>query len=198
MKGLDLDPAQQADFLDTIERQGRRLLRLIEELLTASQLERERADGRELRPVDVAALARTVARDMELTGDRIQVLGPERCVVLGEADLLQQVLVNLVDNAHKHGAAPVCITLEQTNGTAVVSVVDSGPGVAPEDRERIFERFIRLDDSGSRPGIGLGLPIVRDLLAACGGRVWVEDGPDGGAAFRISLTTGNRKEEMYS
>ncbi|HEX8100261.1 MAG TPA: sensor histidine kinase, partial [Actinomycetota bacterium] len=64
---------------------------------------------------------------------------------------------------------------------------DAGPGIPPDLTERIFERFTRLEPSSTRPGIGLGLPIVRQLVNACGGRVWVEEAPGGGAAFRIAL-----------
>jgi two-component system sensor histidine kinase KdpD len=69
----------------------------------------------------------------------------------------------------------------------VMSVIDRGPGVPPEERERVFERFYRVDPNGTKPGMGLGLSIVRGLVESCGGKVWVEDAPGGGAAFRVSL-----------
>jgi signal transduction histidine kinase len=68
----------------------------------------------------------------------------------------------------------------------ILSVADAGPGLPVEERERLFERFYRADTTG-KPGLGLGLPIVRGLAAACGGHVWAEDAPGGGAIFRVAL-----------
>ena len=67
--------------------------------------------------------------------------------------------------------------------------MDHGPGVPPEERDRVFERFYRVDPNGTKPGMGLGLSIVRGLVESCGGKVWVEDAPGGGAAFRVALRT---------
>jgi len=71
----------------------------------------------------------------------------------------------------------------------VLSVIDRGPGIPFDERDRIFERFYRVDPNGTKPGMGLGLSIVRGLVETCGGTVWVEDAPGGGAAFRVSLRT---------
>ena len=78
------------------------------------------------------------------------------------------------------------MTLEPGEDCAVLSVCDAGPGLPVEERERLFERFHRADTTG-QPGLGLGLPIVRGLAAACGGHVWAEDAPGGGAVFRVAL-----------
>ena len=186
LRTLPVSAEEQGEFLEAIERQGRRLLRLIEDLLKASELERDRAApfGEE---VDVAACARIVARTYADAFGSIEVEAPESCLVVADADILQQILVNLIDNAYKYGAPPIRVEVEPTDRQVMLSVVDSGSGVPEEQRERIFERFTRLETNGSRPGIGLGLPIVRQLVAACGGRVWVEDAPGGGAAFRVAL-----------
>ena len=189
LRTLDLSTEERAEFLETVERQGRRLLRLIEDLLKAAELERERA-GPFGEEVDVAACARVVARTYADAFGSIDVVGPESCFVVADADILQQVLVNLIDNAYKYGAPPIRVEIEPTDHQVIVSVVDAGAGVPDELRERIFERFTRLESNGSRPGIGLGLPIVRQLVGACGGRVWVEDAPGGGAAFRMALPFG--------
>ena len=69
----------------------------------------------------------------------------------------------------------------------VLSVIDRGPGVPPEERDRIFERFYRADPNGVQPGLGLGLSIVRGVVESSGGHVWVDDAPGGGAAFRVAL-----------
>jgi signal transduction histidine kinase len=78
------------------------------------------------------------------------------------------------------------VTLEPGEDCVVLSVSDAGPGLPVEERERLFERFYRADKTG-KPGLGLGLPIVRGLAAACGGHVWAEDAPGGGAIFRVAL-----------
>ncbi len=186
LRTLDVTPEEQEEFLETIERQGRRLLRLIEHLLKAAELEGER-DGPFGEEVDVAECVREVARTYADAFGSIDVVTPESCHVIADTDILQQILVNLIDNAYKYGAPPIRVEIEPTDQQVVMSVVDSGSGVPHGSRERIFERFTRLEPSGGRQGIGLGLPIVRQLAAASGGRVWVEDAPGGGAAFRVAF-----------
>ncbi len=186
LRTLDVTPDEQDEFLEMIERQGRRLLRLVEDLLEAPDGERKRG-GALGEQVDVAACAREVARTYADAFGSIDVDAPNSCHVIADDDVLQQILVNLIDNAYKYGAPPIRVEIERGDQQVVVSVVDSGSGVPHDLRDRIFERFTRLDPTGSRSGIGLGLPIVRQLAGACGGRVWVEDAPGGGAAFRVEL-----------
>jgi K+-sensing histidine kinase KdpD len=187
LRNLEMDEEQHDEFLATIERQGRRLLRLIEELLVAAQLEREGAARPMYEPIDVAELTRTIVRDLAAGSTPVEVLAPREAVVMTDPDILQRILTNLIDNALKHGSPPVRVEVWTANDEIHLSVVDAGPGIPSDERERIFERFTRLDGSGNRPGIGLGLPIVRELLAACGGRVWVEAPANGGSAFRVML-----------
>ena len=141
----------------------------------------------EVGKVDVVECAREVARTYADAFGSIDVVAPESCDVLADAQILQQSLVNLIDNAYKYGAPPIRVEVEPTDHQVVMSVVDSGTGVPPDLREHIFQRFTRLEPNGGRPGIGLGLPIVRQLVGSCGGRVWVEEASAGGAAFRIAL-----------
>jgi two-component system, OmpR family, sensor histidine kinase KdpD len=185
LRSVELDQGQSEEFLAAIERQGRRLLRLIEELLTAAQLQRDGIARPSPEALELTALALEVAKDFGDPG--IEVVGPERCEVVSDPEILRRVLSNLIDNALKHGAAPVRVVLGRSGDDVEFAVIDHGPGIPPADCERIFERFTRLDSTGSRPGIGLGLPIVRELLSACGGRIWVEAPAEGGAAFRVAL-----------
>ena len=174
------------ELLDIIVRQARRLAEMVEQLLLAARLEAGEREV-ELREVEVASLARLAARDLAPSGRAVEVDGPDEAVVTADPDLLRRVLDNLLDNAHKYGAPPVRLTVEPRGREVVVSVLDAGPGVPAEERERVFERFARLRDTRRQPGLGLGLPIVRGLVEACGGRVWVEDAPGGGEAFRVAL-----------
>jgi len=102
-----------------------------------------------------------------------------------DADALRQMLLNLLDNAVKYGPSgqTVTLSLKVTDGRALVCVDDQGPGIPAADRERIWDRFWRLErDRGSAvAGTGIGLSVVRELVALHGGRVWAEDVPAGGA-----------------
>jgi K+-sensing histidine kinase KdpD len=179
---------QRAELLDVMERQALRLAHMVEEMLTAAKLERSESMPL-LRRVDVAALIRMSALDSQVAGRPVELAVPESCEVRADPESLRRIIGNLVENAHKYGAAPVRIVLHRHGDQVVLSVIDSGPGVPPAEREKIFDRFYRSDTNGEKPGVGLGLPIVRGLAEACGGSVWVEDAPGGGAAFRVALRT---------
>jgi two-component system sensor histidine kinase KdpD len=77
----------------------------------------------------------------------------------------------------------------------LLSVIDRGDGIPEGDRERVFDKFYRLPQDGDRPGLGLGLPIVRGLVGVCRGSVWAEDDPGGGAAFRVELGIAEPRQE---
>jgi two-component system sensor histidine kinase KdpD len=102
--------------------------------------------------------------------------------------LIEQVLVNLLDNAAKYSPrdAPIEVAARREDGAIVVDVADGGPGLHAEDLERVFEKFYR----GKRPqgrGVGLGLAICRGFVEAHGGRIWATNRPEGGAIFRFTL-----------
>jgi two-component system, OmpR family, sensor histidine kinase KdpD len=180
----DLPPDRREALVEVIERQGHRLLRLIEQLLTAARLERQTNlsfDGK----VDLAELVRRVAEEFAMSGRPIELEVPERCLVRGDEDSLEQVFVNLIDNAYKHGRPPVCVRIAAEGERVLASVEDSGDGVPPHERGRVFERFTRL--TKREGGIGLGLSIVQRLLEASGGTISVEESVSGGAAFRLTL-----------
>ena len=186
--------------LEIIDQEAHRLTHLVENLLHFSRSEqrltrlspaaaplapllRKAAEG--FAPL---AAARTVALRTELTDD---------VVALVDADALHQMLLNLLDNAVKYGPSGQTVTLGLTasDGRARISVDDQGPGIPAPDRERIWDRFWRLErDRGSAvAGTGIGLSVVRELVALHGGRAWVEDAPGGngaggaGARFVIEL-----------
>jgi signal transduction histidine kinase len=108
----------------------------------------------------------------------------------GDAALLEQVVGNLVQNAAAHAREIVRVSVSSGGGdVAVLTVDDDGPGVPPDRREDIFERFVRLDESRDRVrgGVGLGLAIVSEIVHAHGGRIHVGDSPMGGARFVVEL-----------
>ncbi|HLM19424.1 MAG TPA: ATP-binding protein [Acidimicrobiia bacterium] len=109
--------------------------------------------------------------------------------VHGRRDQLQRVVRNLLDNAARHAASMVAIELRSTDDIVELTVDDDGPGVRPEDRELVFERFTRLDDGRARDagGLGLGLSMVKSITEHHGGTVVIEDAPMGGARLRVRL-----------
>lgn len=177
---------KQGELVSMIERQTRRLAGMVEQLLTAAKLE-SRIEGAELAPVDLATVVRVAATDAGVAGRTVNVQAPSSAVVLGDADSLRRVVDNLIDNAFKYGTPPVDVTVDIVVNEIVLSVLDHGPGIALDDRDRIFERFQRLDGAQSSPGLGLGLSIVHGLVTACEGHIDVEDAPGGGAAIRLSF-----------
>lgn len=112
---------------------------------------------------------------------------------------VQRIVRNLVDNAIRHAEREVLVTTSTDSSNAVVTVDDDGPGIGSVDRERVFDRFVRLDDARSRDegGFGLGLAIVRELARSAGGDVRIDDAPLGGARFVVSLP-GSQKSQGFS
>ena len=108
--------------------------------------------------------------------------------VSGDRDQLTRVVRNLVANAERHAAGMVCLELRTLDGEAELVVADDGPGIPRADRERVFERFTRLDEARGRGygGAGLGLAIARQVVQAHGGAIWVA-GTDGDAGARLMV-----------
>jgi two-component system, OmpR family, sensor kinase len=111
--------------------------------------------------------------------------------VVGDRERLRQIVDNLLGNvrAHTPAGSPVRVRVGRDNGTALIEVADSGPGMSDGEAERVFERFYRADQSRSREsgGVGLGLSIVAAVAAAHGGSVAAQSSPGSGATFRIML-----------
>ncbi|MFI5854204.1 ATP-binding protein [Streptomyces parvulus] len=175
---LDLDGAVE----DTV-----RLQRLAADLLLLARLDAgERpADAR----VDLAALAREEAAGRAGVSVREEGGDSGAVTVAGSRGQLGRVLANLLDNAQRHARSAVEVSVRRDGGQAVVGVADDGEGVPEADRERIFERFVRLDAARSRDdgGAGLGLAIARDVAVRHGGTLTARGGPAGGALFELRL-----------
>ncbi|GAA3130643.1 ATP-binding protein [Streptomyces rameus] len=161
-------------------RDGERLTRLVDDLLQLARLD-DRPRIR-TRPVDLDEIVFTAVREAR---HRTQLPVDQRAVgaarVVGDADALARVVRNLLDNAVRHARTQVTVSLHTQDAIARLVVADDGPGIPAADRERVFERFTRLDDARSRDtgGSGLGLAIVRDVVKAHHGRTLIEDNHPG-------------------
>jgi two-component system, OmpR family, sensor kinase len=180
---------EQQEMAASALRSSRRMRRLVADLLLLA-----RADaGREatMAPVDLAAIAREAAAEAgALSADHpISLDAPDRVTVTGVADDLHRLAGNLVENAlmHTPSGTPVTVSVRRDGSSAVLEVADRGPGVPPQMRERVFERFARAAGDGTRRGSGLGLAIVRAVVDAHGGRVELLDAEGGGARFVVTL-----------
>jgi signal transduction histidine kinase len=182
--GLDWAETARDVHADTL-----RLARLTEDLLLLARL-----DGQHLRrkPTDLAAVCESVAARYATARVPVQAAAPGPCVVAGDPDALSRLLVNLLDNAVRHAASRVCVSVRDEGGWAVLTVTDDGPGIPAEDTERAFGRFARLDNARSRAvgteGSGLGLAIVRSTAEAHGGSASLGDARPGlRAVVRLPL-----------
>lgn len=159
-----------------------RLQRLAADLLLLARLDAGEGPGG--KRVDLGEVARREARGRENV-----VVEADVAEVVGSRGQLERVLGNLLDNAARHARETVTVSVGRDEGWAVAAVADDGDGVAEADRERIFERFVRLDEARARDdgGAGLGLAIARDVAARHGGTLTVRDAPAGGALFELRL-----------
>jgi signal transduction histidine kinase len=161
-----------------------RLSRLAEDLLVLARLDEYQPRTGAGRPVDLAVLITEEAE--RSTGGRVPVTARAtgRCVVTGEVEALRRLLRNLIENALRYAKSGVEVSARREAGDAVLTVSDDGPGIPAADRERAFDRFVRLDDARSRDetgtgGAGLGLAIVRAIARTHGGSAYLEDATPG-------------------
>ena len=207
-QGATQTPEEIAVSLRRIEDEAARMGELVDDLLLLARLDQQRP--LEMQPVDLVAVATDAVTDARAQApDRsIEVtvrpgLPPQ---VLGDESRLRQVVANLMSNALTHTPAgtpvKVAVGALDESSVAILSVADSGPGLMPEDAQRVFERFFRVDPSRTRSAggtgnAGLGLSIVAALVAAHGGSVEVETAPGEGCAFtvRLPLWKGNKQDE---
>ncbi|HET6833112.1 MAG TPA: HAMP domain-containing sensor histidine kinase [Acidimicrobiales bacterium] len=200
-QGAVTDPAEVSRLLNRIEDEAKRMGLLVDDLLLLARLDQQRPF--EHAPVDLRVLAidaveaaRATAPDREIRVDvPVDDDADGELFVAGDEPRLRQVLSNLLDNALAYSPADAPITVlggrtrRDGRDLAFVQVRDRGPGLAPEQAERVFERFYRTDRARSRArgGTGLGLSIVAAITAAHGGTVELDTAPGEGATFRILL-----------
>jgi two-component system, OmpR family, sensor kinase len=190
-RGADESPEDSTLARRRIEDESVRMSALVDDMLLIARLDQGRP--LEHKPVDLQAIARDAAADARAVAPQREITldAPGEVVVNGDDTRLRQAVGNLVRNAlvHTPPTTPVEIAVTSHNGTAALSVADHGPGLKPEDRDRIFEPFYRADASRSRDsgGAGLGLSIVNAVVAAHGGKVRVRETEGGGATFEVAL-----------
>ena len=187
---------QVADNLAIIVEEGERLTALINDTLDLAKIEAGRVEWRreavDLAEVITRATAATAPLLME-PGPRLVVrLDPDLPTITGDRDRLIQVVINLISNAIKFTAAGsiTCSSrLDASGSSVVVSVADTGAGIAPEDQARVFEQFSQAGETlTDKPrGTGLGLPICREIVEHHGGRLWLESAVGRGSTFSFSL-----------
>jgi PAS domain S-box-containing protein len=176
--------------LDRIQIQGTRLAGLVDQLLDVSRI----SAGKlviDLEAVDLGELAGEVvqrfAEEARRVGTTVTLRAPAPVPAIADRQRMDQVLTNLISNALKYGAStPIEVQVDCSDGPRI-RVQDVGPGIPPEEHERIFERFERGGLTHGPPGMGLGLWIVREIVQAHHGRVWAQSPPGGGTTFEVVL-----------
>jgi two-component system phosphate regulon sensor histidine kinase PhoR len=195
LDGAKNDPQVAERFLQTIDKHTDRLTFLIEDLLTISRLESGQIVLNQ-QPIEFREMVERVLDDLQSRAtDRKVTLHnevPANLQVLADADRLQQVLFNLVDNAIKYGRSEgeVWINARPRDNEMIEACVrDNGPGIPAESVERVFERFYRVDKARSREqgGTGLGLAIVKHIVQSHRGEVWLKSELGQGSAFYFTL-----------
>ena len=180
----------EADLAGAVLDESGRLERLVRNLLLLARADEQSlalatssVDLDDLVLAEAARLRATTQLTVDASG-----VGPAR--VDGNEGLLGQVMRNLADNAARHAASTVRLSVSTKDARALVTVEDDGDGIQPSDRERVFERFVRLDEARGRDagGTGLGLAIVRELVNAHGGSVTIDESPLGGARVVVVLS----------
>lgn len=188
-----MDPAGEwPEIAPTVQLELHRMNALIGDLLLLARIEEDRSasaavdlDVDELAQAEVGRWRADASVTVRRAGDPTRARAPESVV--------ERILRNLVDNGIRHARDEVVVTTSAgPDGTAVVTVDDDGHGIDPADRDRVFDRFVRLDEGRSRDegGFGLGLAIVRGLARSVGGDVRAGGSPQGGARFTVTLPGG--------
>ena len=186
-----LSPEQIKAKLETAYRQIERLTRLIGELMDVSRITAGRL-RLEPEEIDLSAVVRDVVgrlrEEASRTGSYVEVSAVTPVVGMWDRIRVEQVVANLLTNAFKFGSGkPIEITVEERGPTGRLVVVDHGIGIAPEDVERIFQRYEQAISSRAFGGLGLGLYIARQIIEAHGGAIRVESQPGAGSKFTVDL-----------
>jgi PAS domain S-box-containing protein len=188
-RGPDLSVGDRQDLLERLAFNARKLDRLLKDLLDIDRLNRGIVEPL-YRTVDVGSLTRGTVESLDTLGGRTVEIDVQPLVLTIDPPKLERIVENLVTNAARHTptTSRIWVTLEGSEGGALLSVEDDGPGVPAELRDAIFEPFRQGPTASPHsPGTGVGLSLVAKFAELHGGRAWVDDRPGGGAAFRVFL-----------
>ncbi|WP_143462440.1 sensor histidine kinase [Levilactobacillus enshiensis] len=197
----DKHPEVIPESLGFIDQESLRMQHLIENLLHLSRADRAAVT---LHPLDLTILAQGVVDHYQpLVGQHVTFQGTDHpTMVLGDTDMLHQILIALLDNAHKYSPEDqqINVTIAEQPTTVTLTVADFGPGIAVADREHIFERFYRVDASRSSKieGSGLGLAIVSQLVQLNQGAITVTDNAPHGSCFAVTLKKADASQASTS
>lgn len=181
-----LTPAAREELLSSIVEDARRLERVLSNLLQLTRVETGLQPTREWVPAE-EIIGAALTRTEELREHRaVETAVPSETLLHIDPVLFEQVLINLLENAIKHGAPPYSIAVHRRGDSVEIEVGDRGAGLPSGDSARLFEKFVR---GSSAPGAGLGLAVVRAIVHAHGGTVSAENRAGGGTLFRIALPT---------
>jgi two-component system sensor histidine kinase KdpD len=186
-----LGPAARHEMAQTIYEEAERLNRLLRNLLDMTRLESGALHiNKELQPLE-EVIGAALSRLEEPLADRaVNIRLPDDLPFVPiDSVLIEQVFINLLENAIKYTPAhsPIDLSASQDGAAILIEVADRGPGLPPGDEQRIFEKFYRARAPQNGSGVGLGLTICRGIIEAHGGRIWAENRSGGGAIFRFTL-----------
>ena len=195
-----LDAATRDDLTRTAYEEAERLNRLVGNLLDMTRLEAGAVQVRkEWQPLEEVVGAALTRLDTPLQDRQVTIrLPPDLPLVPLDSVLIEQVLINVLENALKYtpASSPIEIAAWASPDAVTVEVADRGPGLPDEDTLRIFDKFYRVTRAGTSSGIGLGLAICRGMVEAHGGRIWAQNRSGGGVAFRFTLPLGGTPPQL--
>lgn len=185
------DAEEYRQALGVIQRQGRKMSKLINDMLDFIRLEIKK-DSYPKKPVDMTELTESLCDDMALIQEKGIMLTYEAekgVTVIGNGELLARLLTNLVSNAYRYGRenGHIHVRLETCGRSVALSVADDGIGIAPEEQEKIFRRFYQVDGSRTGTGTGLGLSMAWEIAQFHGGSVRLESTPGQGSTFTFVM-----------
>ncbi|MFF3008178.1 ATP-binding protein [Kitasatospora sp. NPDC057940] len=196
---VEFSPEDQAELLATADESLVKLTRLVDNLLDMSRLQA----GALTLHLTETHLDEILPRALDSLPDPYAPIQPldldTAPPVLADPPLLERVLANVITNALRYNApgAPVLVTASHHADLVEIRVIDRGPGIAPEERDRVFLPFQRLGDTDNTTGVGLGLALSRGLAEAMGGSLEVEDTPGGGTTMLLTLPAATREEPVH-
>jgi two-component system sensor histidine kinase KdpD len=181
-----LTPGMRRELLSSIISDAQRLARVLSNLLQLTRVETGLSPVREWVPAEEVIGSALTRLEEQLSDHPVELEVSSEVVVQVDPVLFEQALLNLIENALKHGVPPLRIAARRVGSEVHIEVADRGPGLPPGDPRRLFEKFVR---ASTAPGAGLGLAVVRAIVEAHGGRVLAQTRDGGGAVFQIVLPT---------